>query len=269
MSRQAFLAHPRRQGWRYDYANGKLKMSSAEVVVPLVLALRKNTGQTTEQSSAYEEVTFRRLADVDDDAMVDLFVESFADAMEYLGKSLDEVRQSAVESLARGELLRRGRRHECSWVASLNGNSVNGELIGAALFRHARQSQGEQVPLLDLIFVAPSWQRRGLAHNLFQRAVADLHDAGVERIHSSVMLGNEASYAWHQSQGFEEMPHYLPASHRASFYRTELDRHERLRDLDAGELEALREKAKHWEEERRRLAEAMQTNPRLAFPNIY
>lgn len=254
MSHEEYLDHPRLPGWSYRYADGELQAASAQVVVPLELRL-----PVERKAEAPPGSRLRPLAEGDDPVLVELFVEAFTDTMEYVGAGEDEIRRSARESLERGPLRRRGARHVVSYVAE----DAEGP-VGAALFRHGRKA-----PLLDLVFVVPAWQRRGLADALVTRAAERFAELGEVRLFSSAMIGNDPSLAWHRRFGFREIPHFLVAAHRAEVYRYEHERQARLGRLDADDLERLEAEAGRWEEEHRRLRELALVDRRAAFPNIY
>ena len=68
-------------------------------------------------------------------------------------------------------------------------------------------AQDEGWALLDMIFVAPGWQRHGVAGALTAAALTTLHELGGYRtLVSRYHLGNAASRAWHQRFGFVDEP---------------------------------------------------------------
>jgi len=95
-----------------------------------------------------------------------------------------------------------------------------GEPIGAALV-----TLEEGWALLDVIFVAAHWQRRGVASALAATAVNALVEFGsIRTFVSRYHLGNEVSRAWHHRFGFVEEPDLLVARLR---YRAASDEHAR------------------------------------------
>jgi GNAT superfamily N-acetyltransferase len=61
-------------------------------------------------------------------------------------------------------------------------------------------------PLLDMLFVRPSWQRRGLATALVSWCLRELLAQGEAALRSRYLLTNEQSRAWHQRFGFTLEP---------------------------------------------------------------
>jgi GNAT superfamily N-acetyltransferase len=73
------------------------------------------------------------------------------------------------------------------------------ELVaGAALVTRAKDG----CPLLDMLFVRPRWQRRGLAAALVSWSLRELLAQGEATLRSRYLLANEPSRAWHQRFGF-------------------------------------------------------------------
>jgi ribosomal protein S18 acetylase RimI-like enzyme len=118
--------------------------------------------------------------------------------------------------------------------------------------------QSEQEVTLQPIFVAPSEQRQGIATQLLVASAKYLADRGIAELRSQCNLGNEASMAWHVHCGFQEIPSYFAAGHRANIYRQEADRQETLRISTAQATRAL---AEHWANERDRLDPWLSVQP--------
>jgi len=117
--------------------------------------------------------------------------------------------------------------------------------VGAALLSRDR----EYGPVLDLLFIRPQWQRRGLATALVASAMNALHQAGEGTLTSCYQLANTASQAWHRAFGFVERPdlRYAQAYHRRA--RQELFRREKTEDLTARERAALHAEVQYWHEQ--------------------
>jgi GNAT superfamily N-acetyltransferase len=110
-----------------------------------------------------------------------------------------------------------------------------GEIAGAALLLG-----GPDVPpLLDMLFVAPSLQGRGVATAMAAAACAVLQDTGASVLDSRFVQGNDASEAWHRRFGFVELPDLTLARDRYRGAQHERWRRGKLGDLDTAEREAL------------------------------
>ena len=84
--------------------------------------------------------------------------------------------------------------------------------FGACLVTRASETGGNCPremrgrPYLAWIFVVPLLGRHGLARAMLHRALGELHRAGEPALHSSFLVGNEASALWHWDNGFELLP---------------------------------------------------------------
>jgi GNAT superfamily N-acetyltransferase len=132
--------------------------------------------------------------------LVSAYVSAFADTVEYC-----EVPEEAITSSA-GENIRaflggdRGPALPSSCVAIDSGTAgpCVGAVAGAALVTRSRNG----APLLDMLFVRRTWQRRGLATALVSWSLQELLARGERVLRSRYHLANEASRAWHRRFGF-------------------------------------------------------------------
>jgi RimJ/RimL family protein N-acetyltransferase len=108
-------------------------------------------------------------------------------------------------------------------------------------------------PLLYLLFVAPQWQRRGLAAAMVSAAINELHELGEKTLTSRYHIGNEQSMAWHQRFGFVEEPDLRRARLYLQQARVELWRLEKIGRLTAEERAKLTVDVARWEDEVKKL----------------
>jgi N-acetylglutamate synthase-like GNAT family acetyltransferase len=115
--------------------------------------------------------------------------------------------------------------------------------MGAALLTEKHDGQ----PLLDILFVHPQWQRKGLATALVSSAINALSDTGATTLESRYMLGNDASQAWHHGYGFKEKPDLMVTRRYRAHARHELWRREQIDDLSEMERQTLLADIQRWE----------------------
>jgi GNAT superfamily N-acetyltransferase len=143
---------------------------------------------------------------------MELFVVAFDRAVEFAGWPDDSYRRHARDSIAsffgKPAETRHGKpkpaRPEASFVIVSGG-----QCLAAVLVRSTRRG-----PILEPIMVHPAHHRRGLATILLSATLESLHAAGVTTIFSRCHLGNAASLAWHEKNGFQEIPNHFAATHR-------------------------------------------------------
>jgi GNAT superfamily N-acetyltransferase len=143
------------------------------------------------------------VAEPDEETLVDAYVAAFEDSAEYCDAPLEEVWRSARENIRafyagdRGEAL----PSSCQAVDETAGKPTE-VVAGAALVTRAKDG----CPLLDILFVRPRWQRRGLATALVSWSLARLLAQGETTLRSRYHLANEPSRAWHHRFGFTLEP---------------------------------------------------------------
>jgi N-acetylglutamate synthase-like GNAT family acetyltransferase len=235
---EEFERMPRELGWKFEYWNGHAHISPGHQVVVAALP--------TAPRPVDAPCPIRPLAVSDRAGLVAAYVAAFGDTIEFCDQSPREVAESADSGIERFLLGKRGRPHPASRVAIAPGSGL---LAGAALIVDA----GPEEALLDMLFIVPGWQHRGLGTALVGAAMNLLHKAGVGNLESAYVLGNAPSRAWHRKFGFKELPDLTLARHYAHHYTSEVRRLRLLGTSLPAELrkfEALRE---HWRNEAARL----------------
>jgi GNAT superfamily N-acetyltransferase len=174
------------------------------------------------------------------DSMLSLFCECFSDSIDYCGCDSSNLRRYANESLAHF-FQSTPKKYFSACRVAVKGDRV----IGCCMIEC-----GKHGPLLQPIFIAPEYQRCGIATRLLLEAVQTLSASGEMRLHSRCNLGNEPSLAWHLHCRFEEIPSRWTAGHRANIYSQEAERQKMLQLPTANDI---RELADYWADQRDRL----------------
>ena len=233
MTWDEFQALPRRPGWKHEYWGGKAyiqpRPSVAIVRAPVVMR----------PICVPDGFHLRPAAPADATRLVHTFFDAFRDSIDYWGYSVPRIRADSRQSIETYFAGRRGAFHPASRLAlAPTGCSV----AGAALV-----IGGAEGPTLDLLFVRPRWQRRGLAVTLVQSAMNALHDAGETYFDGGYNVANEASATVHRRLGFAELPDLSRAQDELHCARHELRRHEQGSDLSDAERQELERAVAHWE----------------------
>lgn len=233
MSVEEWKCLPYQPGWKYEYWDG-----GAHITPNHQIAV---TAATVTPRPVNTPCTIRDVRPEDEAPLLAVYLGAFADNQAFCDYTdaafLDAARRDLHESF----IGRRAPVLAASRVAA--AAEVTGEqLVGAALLS---QDQ-EYGPVLDLLFVRPRWQRRGMATALVASAMNVLHQAGEGTLTSCYQLANPASQAWHRAFGFVERPdlRYAQAYYRRA--QQELFRHEKCRELAAAERAALQADVQYW-----------------------
>ncbi len=221
------MEHP--FGWKAEYFSGEGHLTPREHLVRTQLTL------------APQAVASDRMVPVDPslkERTISAFLEAFEDSVEFCDWSLDDIRIHARKNITNYFQGVRGKPHPVSRMA-LEANSQ--QIVGLALFVENKQEQIE----LDLLFVKPSHQRRGIATEMVASAINNLYADGIEDLWCGYHICNEGSRAWQHSLGFQEIPDYFYCRLKAAWYRDEIWRCEQLGASE--QLEELRTEKDRWE----------------------
>ncbi len=251
ISFEEFELLPRRLGWKYEYWDGQAHLSPRDQSVSVVLPLEPATATERRPVPSGGRTLLTtgepvQLGPAMPDGQPDLvfaYIQAFRDSIEFCDWPDERIEEQARQDLEGFFAGRRGRRLEASRVA-LDDAAGSGErrALGAALLSEV----APQTALLDLLFVVPGRQRRGLATALVSEAAEELSRRGFRRFESRYHLGNEASRAWHLRFGFVDEPDLFLAESMLHHVRHEIWRREKLGDLTPEERASLGAELERW-----------------------
>jgi len=187
----------------------------------------------------------RQPVESDIEALKPIYIAAFSETIEYFGYSQGQIAEAARRDLMNYFAGEHGRPTSASCLAIAPGSNPDEETIAGA----AMVTSAENGPLLYLLFVAPQWQRRGLATAMVSAAINELHELGEKTLTSRYHIGNEQSLSWHQRFGFVEEPDMRRARLYLQQARVELWRREKIGPLTAEEREKLTAVVTRWESE--------------------
>lgn len=153
--------------------------------------------------------------------MVLAFIESFKDSVEFCNWSEADIRQYAENNLNDYFAGKRGKPHPSS-VMTVDPDNYT--VTGLALLLYDNM---ERITL-DLLYVAPAWQRRKLATTLVSSAVNNLYKDGVKELYSTYHICNVHSRRWHHAFGFVDLYDQFYIRQKYAWYQHEIRRHEKL-----------------------------------------
>jgi RimJ/RimL family protein N-acetyltransferase len=231
---------PFEPGWKCEYWGGKAHYSPryhAVVTTVAVAPLDVNT-----------DCLLRQPAESDIEALMPVYVAAFRETIEYFGHSQERIAEAARRDLMNYFAGEHGRPTSATCLAiapTAHGPNPDEETIAGA----AMVTSTENGPLLYLLFVAPQWQRRGLATTMVSAAINELYELGEKTLTSRYHIGNEQSMAWHQRFGFVEEPDLRRARLYLQQAKVELWRREKIGPLTAEERAKLTADVARWEAE--------------------
>ena len=232
---------PFEPGWKCEYWDGKAHYSPRYHAVITTVAVAPRDVNT--------DGLLRQPAESDIEALTPIYVAAFRETIEYFGHSQERIAEAARRDLRNYFAGEHGRPTSASCLAIGTGSDPDDETFaGAALV-----TSTENGPLLYLLFVAPQWQRRGLAAAMVSAAINELHELGEKTLTSRYHIGNEQSMAWHQRFGFVEEPDLRRARLYLQQAKVELWRREKIGPLTAEERAKLAADVARWEAEVQKL----------------
>jgi RimJ/RimL family protein N-acetyltransferase len=244
MTVDEYLLLPFEPGWKCEYWNGKAHYS------PRYHAVVTTIGVATRDVNT--DCFLRQPAESDIEPLTPVYVEAFRETIEYFGYSQEQIAEAARRDLTSYFAGEHGQPTSASCVAiapAVHGSNPDEEVFaGAAMVTLTKNG-----PLLYLLFIAPEWQRCGLATAMVSAAINELHELGDKTLTSKYHIGNEQSLAWHQRFGFVEEPDLRRARLYLQQARVELARRDKIGPLTAEELAKLTADVERWKAEVERL----------------
>ncbi|HXV59568.1 MAG TPA: GNAT family N-acetyltransferase [Vicinamibacteria bacterium] len=223
MSFDAFELLPWRPGWKYEYWDHVAHITPRHTTVTVRVCTFPFPGSPGRR--------VRQVVRDDESRLVEVYIAAFEDTIDHCDCDTPELAHSALSNVRGFFDGKRGIPLPASRVEL----DENGAVIGAALL----VDENEQPPLLDMLFVAPQYQRAGVATSMVAAASCALYEAGQRLLDSRFMLGNEASDAWHRRFGFQELPDLPLARLRYRAKQHELWCLERRQPFEPEALDAL------------------------------
>jgi GNAT superfamily N-acetyltransferase len=204
----AFLALPRVPGYRYEFLDGTARIRPVDH--PLILLAARTSTVQARTAPPPSSCTVRPLAPDHRDALVALWTDIFTPLPDYATADRTSIRadaQKRIDALLAAPATPNTTRSR----VALRNDTVIGGLLADTFGPH---------PQLDVIFVAPSAQRRGAARALlhaFAKATRS-HSHLVSSAHPA----NRESRQWHRRMGFVPLPDRPLVRHLQAHLRANL-----------------------------------------------
>jgi GNAT superfamily N-acetyltransferase len=228
MSWEEFELVPAHPGWKQEYWDGVAHITPSARFAAVRLDVELRPIQTP--------LRLRAVTGPDESALVLACLDAFRESVEYCDWEQDAIFRSARENVQAFGAGIRGEVLSASCLAiDPTVEDPAGAIAGAALLVRTK----DRIPMLDMLFVRPRWQRRGLATALVCWSLDSLHRRGEVILRSRYHLANEPSQAWHRKFGFAEEPDLLLAQLYLRCARQELRRKEKMGGLGEEERRGL------------------------------
>jgi len=207
MPLKRFHQLPRVPGFKYEYWDGRARISLQHAAYPVVAA-RPSELAATPSPSLPDGVLVRHLEHVSQaaspGALKHLWIQAFRGAPEYTGYSEEAIDREVSRDLSRLLEGPTPEVHPASVVA------VHGERPVGLLLITRRWA----CPDIHVLCIDRTFRRKGVARTLLALATKALVGEDASIVVSSFLLANYESGAWHAAMSFREMPCSLVLTHR-------------------------------------------------------
>ncbi len=234
MSSDEFQTMPWKLGWKHEYWGDAALISpshTAIATVKVAVAPRSVTPPCLLRPVTVEDISL----------LLPAYIAAFADTIDYCDYAIEQITKASAENLQSYFAGKRGAPLAVSQIA-LAPDPAEPTAIGVANV----VEKGNGDAFLDLLFIAPAWQSKGIATALVGTVLNELHALQKPTLKSRYMLGNETSRAWHQHFGFSEEVDLFLIQHYYYHALHEWERHVALGDLDEAQLNKLTARRDRW-----------------------
>jgi GNAT superfamily N-acetyltransferase len=230
MSWEEYEVLERPFGWKVEYWDGHAHLTPRSIGV-----------RTKMDLSPRDRLQNHNLIPVHPDyreQMIAGYLETFRDSVEFCGRSIESILESAAKDVGNYFTGRRGEALSASVIA-LEPDSE--KLAGLALFI-LRPNVG---PYMDLLYVRPAFQRQGMGQAMLAWGIDRLIESGFQEVSSAYHVCNDLSRAWHHQQGFQDVYDSYYSQMKMRWCEHEIWRREKL-GMPEG-LADLRQERDQWE----------------------
>lgn len=209
------MEHP--FGWKVEYWDGLARLTPRSMGVTTRIGLSpRSLPQDYTLIPVYPDYSEQLIAG---------YMETFVDSVEFCDWPLKDIQNSANKCINHYFEGKRGEPLPASVIA-LEADSQN--LAGVALFVLNR----EQQPHLDLLYVRPEFQRKGMATAMVSWGMNCLIESKFQELFSAYHICNTESRQWHHRFGFQDIYDHFYIRLKLAWYNHEIWRREKLELLD-------------------------------------
>jgi hypothetical protein len=222
------MEHP--FGWKVEYWDGLARLTPRSMGITTRIALSPRPPQ--------QDYTLIPVHPDHTEQLIAGYMETFIDSVEFCDWPLNDIQDSANKCINHYFEGKRGEPLPASVIA-LESESQN--LAGVALFILNK----EQKPFLDLLYVRPEFQRKGMATAMLNWGVNCLLESDFQELFSTYHICNEESRQWHHQFGFQDVYDRFYIRLKVAWYNNEIWRREQLGLLEG--IDILMKERDEWQ----------------------
>ncbi|MEL7224349.1 MAG: GNAT family N-acetyltransferase, partial [Cyanobacteria bacterium J06576_12] len=229
------LEHP--FGWKVEYWDRKARFSPRKMGIKTCLNLDTFTLPQQTNCDPYD---LRPASEAYKEQMLDAYFDAFVNSVEFCSWPIARIQESADEDMTLYFEEKRGKPLPASVVVLELETRM---LIGLALFTEKTFCEKEIVrgevvgtketgASLELLFVRPPHQRKGIGTAMLHHGIHHLIEAGYSQLFSRYHICNHHSRQFYHKLGFQDRPTPYTLSIRLSYLKNEIWRKEKLKMME-------------------------------------
>ncbi len=234
MSFAAFETIERLLGWKTEYWDGYARFTPRGMGVETRLSFESVSELSHFELSHTAPKEFTLITPTPDDTqkMIDGYIDAFINSVEFCGWPIDRIFEEAHRDISLYFEGRRGKPLSASVIAI---DPKSQTVIATALVTDKK----EQGAGLELLYVRPSYQRKGIGTRIIHRSICTLAQQGYSQLTSRYHICNHHSRQFYHKLGFQDVCDRYYLRTYTAWLGNEIYRREQLRMLDG--IEALKQ----------------------------
>ena len=236
MSYDEFQTIERPLGWKTEYWDGYARLTPRGIGVKTRLSFE--AASIVEHTNS-TELTLAVPTPDGIQKMIDGYIASFINSVEFCGWPINQIFEEAYRDIS---LYFKGKRGKPLSASTIVQDPKTQTVIATALFTDKK----EQGACLELLYVSPSYQRKGIGTHIIHRSIRLLAQQGYSQLTSRYHICNHHSRQFYHKLGFQDVCDRYYLRTYTAWLRNEIHRRETLKMLD--DLEDMKQEQKQLQE---------------------
>lgn len=251
MSYSEFETIERLLGWKTEYWDGYARLTPHMMGVEICLNFELIS---TSKDTSHTELTFITPAPVHTQQMIDGYIASFINSVEFCNWPIDSIFEEAHRDIS---LYFEGKRGKPLSASAIALDPSTQQVIALSLIAEKQRSAH-----LELLYVRPPYQRQGIGTNLIHHSVRALRQQSYSQLTSRYHICNHHSREFYHRLGFQDVYDRYYLRIYTGWLRNEIHRREGLGMLSG--LEKMKQEQKQLENKLEALEEEFSRSIREA-----
>jgi len=236
MSYDEFNTIERLLGWKTEYWDGYARLTPRCMGVETRLSFE---AVSMPEHTLSKDLTVTTPTPDDTQKIIDGYIASFINSVEFCGWPIDRIFEEAHRDIA---LYFEGKRGKPLSASAIVIDPKTQIVVATALFTEKK----EHGACLELLYVRPAYQRKGIGTRLIYRSMHAIAQQGYSQLTSRYHICNHHSRQFYHKLGFQDVCDRYYLGTYTAWLRNEIYRRETLRILEG--LEEMKQEQKQLQE---------------------